>query len=157
MSATDDLLRAILARCERISGGVEELRPLLAPVLPTDHASIDMLETMTRIASVALLKRVEQLQDMLARLVRAVASWELIDVAEMTRRDLANWMEQRRFVDDAAQWITLTELRNRLVHEYPIDDAEQIRRVNQSWEAASALQAIFRRIPAYLANKGFSA
>ena len=140
MSDADAVLRATLLRCRRLSDGVSELRPILAAHLPTQVSLLEGLPLIERIASIALMKRVEQLQDMIARLVRLVAAWELLDTTTMTRRDFANWMEKCRFVEDADQWVDLTLLRNRLVHEYPIDEAEQVRRVNQCWDAATQLQ-----------------
>lgn len=157
MSDTDTVLRATLLRCRRLSDGIDELRPLLSPHLPTEVRALEALPLIERIASIALLKRVEQLQDMIARLVRLVATWELLDTAAMTRRDIANWMEKSRFVEDADHWVDLTLLRNRLVHEYPIDEAEQVRRVNQCWDASTQLQSIVAAIVTYLSKKGFAA
>ncbi|MGW8189074.1 hypothetical protein [Sphingomonas hankookensis] len=157
MSGADAVLRATLLRCRRLSDGVSELRPILAAHLPAQVSLLEGLPLIERIASIALMKRVEQLQDMIARLVRLVAAWELLDTTTMTRRDFANWMEKCRFVEDADQWVDLTLLRNRLVHEYPIDEAEQVRRVNQCWDAATQLQAIVTAIETYLSKKGFAA
>lgn len=157
MSDADAVLRATLLRCRRLSDGVSELRPILAAHLPTQVSLLEGLPLIERIASIALMKRVEQLQDMIARLVRLVAAWELLDTTRMTRRDFANWMEKCRFVEDADQWVDLTLLRNRLVHEYPIDEAEQVRRVNQCWDAATQLQSIVTAIETYLSKKGFAA
>ena len=157
MTDTDAVLRATLLRCRRLSDGIDELRPLLATHLPTEERALEAFPLIERIASIALLKRVEQLQDMIARLVRLVATWELFDTAVMTRRDIANWMEKSRFVEDADHWVDLTSLRNRLVHEYPIDEAEQVRRVNQCWDAATQLQSIVAAIVTYLSKKGFAA
>ncbi len=157
MSGADAVLRATLLRCRRLSDGVSELRPILAAHLPTQVSLLEGLPLIERIASIALMKRVEQLQDMIARLVRLVAAWELLDTTRMTRRDFANWMEKCRFVEDADQWVDLTLLRNRLVHEYPIDEAEQVRRVNQCWDAATQLQSIVTAIETYLSKKGFAA
>lgn len=157
MSGADAVLRATLLRCRRLSDGVSELRPILAAHLPTQVSLLEGLPLIERIASIALMKRVEQLQDMIARLVRLVAAWELLDTTTMTRRDFANWMEKCRFVEDADQWVDLTLLRNRLVHEYPIDEAEQVRRVNQCWDAATQLQSIVTAVETYLSKKGFAA
>jgi hypothetical protein len=157
MSDADAVLRATLLRCRRLSDGVSELRPILAAHLPTQVSLLEGLPLIERIASIALMKRVEQLQDMIARLVRLVAAWELLDTTRMTRRDFANWMEKCRFVEDADQWVYLTLLRNRLVHEYPIDEVEQVRRVNQCWDAATQLQSIVTAIETYLSKKGFAA
>lgn len=137
------MIRAAVARCDRIVAGVGDLRPFLDPVLPIAGSDIDGLPVVERIATIALLKRYEQLQDMLGRLFRAYLDWEAEDVRAMTRRDQANQLEKLRVIKDADDWVEATELRNRLVHEYPIDEDEQLERVNTCWSA------IFRLIEAY--------
>ncbi len=143
---TEDVIRAAVVRCDRIVAGVDDLRPFLDPVMPLsdDETALPVVE---RIASVALLKRYEQLQDMLGRLFRAYLSWELEDARAMTRRDQANQLEKFHVVGDADDWIDASELRNRLVHEYPIDEAEQVARVNECWTS------IHRLIDMYLTLK----
>lgn len=154
--STDQIIQAGLARCERIIAGVDELRPFLEPILPVQNDDLDRLEVVQRIACVALLKRFEQLQDMVGRVSRAVLDWEAEDVRAMTRRDLANWMERLCIIDDADRWIDLSDLRNRLVHEYPIEEREQVDRTNEKWAVVSELIEMVRRIEDHLKRAGFS-
>lgn len=72
---TEDLIRAAVARCDGIIAGFDDLRPILMPVLPMAGEDVSRLPLIERIASVALLKRYEQLQDMLGRLFRAYLTW----------------------------------------------------------------------------------
>jgi hypothetical protein len=148
--STSEVIASAFARCRRIAAGVDELTPLLAPVLPFNGHDLADLGLVERIASVALLKRYEQLQDMVGRLSRAVVSWEDGDARELTHRDLGNWMEKRGFVADADQWMDALKLRNRLVHEYPVDEAEQVARVNDTWMAVGDLQAMLERLSDHL-------
>ena len=60
---------------------------MLAPILPYAGNDLDEVGLIERTATVALLKRFEQLQDLLARAARALASWEGSS-GEMTQRDL---------------------------------------------------------------------
>ncbi|HEX8445973.1 MAG TPA: hypothetical protein VF649_05095 [Sphingomonas sp.] len=157
MTAQDAVLRSGVDRCRRIVAGVEELHPFLANVLPVQDDDLARLPVVQRIASIALLKRFEQLQDMLGRLVRTLLSWTGEDVRELTRRDVANWMERLRLVETSDDWLDLTGLRNRLVHEYPINEIEQVDRVNECWVAMPRLVTIFDAVQAYLAKQGFIA
>lgn len=72
----------------------------------------------------------------------------------MTRRDQANQLEKLGIVDDADIWVGAAELRNRLVHEYPIDEAEQVDRVNESWAASFGLVQSYTTLRARLAERG---
>ncbi|GGB28101.1 hypothetical protein GCM10011380_17130 [Sphingomonas metalli] len=151
---TEELIGAAVARCDRIVAGFDDLRPVLAPVLPVTGDDLTKLPPAERIASIALLKRYEQLQDMLGRLFRAYLTWELEDVREMTRRDQANQLERLGVVADADDWVAAAELRNRLVHEYPIDEAEQVDRVNDTWNASFGLIKVYTKLRARLAQQG---
>jgi hypothetical protein len=154
MSVTEELLRAGAARCERIIAGIDELQPLLAPVLPLSGVAAESLSTIQQIAAVALLKRYEQLQDALGRLFRTYLTWEAEDVRAMTRRDQANQMEKFGLVADADVWIAAADLRNRLVHEYPLEEAEQLQRVNQCWAAIPDLLTIYAALDRRLRDQG---
>ena len=151
---TEQVIRAAVARCDRIVVGVEELRPFLDPVLPVDGDDLSTLPIVERIASVALLKRYEQLQDMLGRLFRAYLDWELEDVRAMTRRDQANQLEKHGIVEDADDWVGAAELRNRLVHEYPVDEEEQVDRVNECYVAIFKLVGSYALLRQRLHDRG---
>lgn len=140
-TGTRAVIEAALERCRQVAEGVEEVRPDLVGILPARSMVEIKAERSVSIASVALLKRVEQLQDLLVRLMRALVTWEGADAQAMTARDLANWMEKQGVLV-ANDWMELTLLRNRLVHEYPIDLAEQLKRVNESWSAADRLEQV---------------
>lgn len=154
---TVDLIRSAVARCDRIVAGFDDVRPFLEPVLPVKGDDMTHLPVVERIASVALQKRYEQLQDMLGRLFRAYLGWEAEDVRAMTRRDQANQLEKFGIIRDADEWIGAAELRNRLVHEYPIDEAEQVDRVNDTWAASVGLIAAYNILRARLADRGLLA
>lgn len=151
---TEEVIRAAVVRCDRIVRGFDDLRPFLAPVLPMQGDELERLPVVERIASVALLKRYEQLQDMVGRLFRAYLDWELEDVRATTRRDQANQLEKFGVFADADDWIGAAELRNRLVDEYPIDEAEQVDRVNETWAASDLLITAYATLRAHLAERG---
>lgn len=150
----EEVIRGVVARCDRIVAGVDELRPFLDPVLPVSGDDLSMLPVVERIASIALLKRYEQLQDMLGRLLRAYLSWELEDVREMSRRDQANQAEKFGLVEDADDWMEAADLRNRLVHEYPVEEAEQVDRVNECWIAVFRLTRAYADLKSRMIERG---
>jgi len=150
----EEVILGGVARCDRIVAGIEDLRPFLDPVLPVAGGDLSTLPVVERIASIALLKRYEQLQDMLGRLLRAYLSWELEDVREMTRRDQANQAEKFGLVDDADDWMEAAELRNRLVHEYPVQESEQVDRVNECWVAVHRLVRSYADLKARMIERG---
>lgn len=156
MSPTVHLITAALARCDAVIAGIDELSPFLTPVLPTTAADFGRLAVVERIASVALLKRYEQLQDLVGQLGRLVLAWEAEDNGRLTRRDFANWLERFGAVEDADDFIAFQDLRNRLVHEYPLDVDDQAERVNATWAALPDLVMVTRALGTYLANRGFS-
>ena len=151
---TKAVIAVAVARCDRIVAGVEELRPFLDPVLPVGGDDLSTLPLIERIASVALLKRYEQLQDMLGRLFRAYLDWELEDVRAMTRRDQANQLEKFHIVADADDWVEAAELRNRLVHEYPMDESEQVDRVNECYVTIAKLVTSYALLRDRLHDRG---
>lgn len=155
MSATDPLLRSAFARAEQVVAGFDDLRLFLAPVLPAADGALQSLPVVERIASVALLKRYEQLQDLIGQLGRVVLSWEAEDTRRMTRRDFANWLEKLNVVEDADDYLSATDLRNRLVHEYPLGEDEQTSRVNASWIGFPALVAMLVAIRKHMIDRGF--
>lgn len=156
MSKVETIIRDGVARCERIVAGFDDLKGFLAPVLPVRDDDLSLLPLVERIASIALLKRYEQLRDSLGRLFRACLSWEGDDVQDMTRRDQANRMEKAGIVPDAQDWIHFSDLRHRLVHEYPIRETEQVDRVNECWAAIPPLIAIFVALKQRLPARGFA-
>ena len=151
---TEDLIPAAVARCDRTVAGVNELRPFLDPVLPVSGSDLGELPVVERVASVALLKRYEQSRDMLGRLFRAYLDWELEDVRSMTRRDQANQLEKFGIVKDADEWVGAAELRNRVVHEYPVDEGEQIDRVNECYVAILSLLSSYSELRRRLQSRG---
>ena len=150
----ENVIRAAVARCDRIVVGIEDVQSILRGVLPVADDDLDDLPLLERVASVAMLKRYEQLQDMLGRLLRSYLSWELEDVQAMTRRDQANQLERLGVVEDADEWIGAAELRNRLVHEYPIDEGEQRDRINDTWIAIERLTNTYAMLRERITSRG---
>lgn len=157
MIETEAFIIQALARCRRVAAGAAELVPLFCAIMPFAGEDLADAELVQRTAATAFLKRFEQLQDLIGRVVRALAGWEGDDVGAMTQRDCANWLEKRSMLDAAEQWMVAVRLRNRLVHEYPIAEEEQIRRLNESWSIMPLLHDLTARLGAYAEQQGLPA
>lgn len=157
MTETAAFIGQLLGRCAALRAGIEEIALDLEPLIPATVAGLKGATRHQRIASVALLKRVEQLQDVLARLLRALAAWRGQDAAGLSLRDLGNLAAQLGGIDDAEEWMALVRLRNRLVHEYPLDEVEQAARVDACWAMAGKATLIAERLHLYAAGQGLAA
>lgn len=147
------ILEALLEAVERVSTGFDEARELLEPV-PVSPAEFEKLDKVQRIAAAALLKRFEQLQDLLARLLRTALLADGADISAMTARDIANRMEKLGALPDAAQWSQVVRLRNRLAHEYPVSRLEQFNRLSSALAQVEVLRAAHASLLSFLQAQG---
>lgn len=143
------ILRALLEAVERVSTGFEEARELLEPI-PNSPGEFNRLNKVQRIATAALLKRFEQMQDLLARLMRTALLADGADISTLTARDIANRMEKLRALPDAARWSEAVRLRNRLAHEYPTSSAEQFDRLSSALDQIETLHAAHASVLTFL-------
>jgi hypothetical protein len=146
------ILRALADAAEAVAVGLDEAIGLLQP-LPLTAERFTSLDLVQRTAAAALLKRVEQLQDIIARMFRTALIADGADVGGMTARDIANRMEKLGALADARAWSDIVRLRNRLVHEYPVGATEQHNRVLSALDAAPALHRILDDAIAFLAKQ----
>jgi len=143
------ILSALAEASEAVAMGLDEALELLGPP-PATLAEFQALDKVQRTAAAALLKRVEQLQDILARMFRTALIADGAEISDMTARDIANRMEKVGALADARAWSDLVRLRNRLVHEYPVAIGEQHDRVRSAIAAAPALHSIRADLLAFL-------
>jgi hypothetical protein len=156
MSDVELVIAQALLRCRRVAAGAAELMPMLGGVMPYQGADVSALPLIERTAAVAFIKRFEQLQDLIARLARASASWEGVDATSLTHRDIGDWLEKRALLDKAEEWMVAVRLRNRLAHEYPVDEGEQVRRLNECWGLMPLLHGVLSAFDAWLQQKGLA-
>ena len=154
MRRPEAIAASLLAGAERVMAGLAELTPFLGGQLPSANDDLSGLAVVSRIASIALLKRFEQLQDQTARLARLAIELELERTDRVTVRDLANAMERRGIVGDADRWVDLNNLRNQLVHEYPVATRERVDRVNECWAATPLRIDAHQKLRAHLLAQG---
>lgn len=151
MSAAPEqaILRALLEAARRVGEGMDEARDLLGPV-PATQSAYAALDKVQRTAATAILKRFEQLQDILSRLMRTALIADGIDIGAFTTRDIANRLEKLNALPDARQWSEIVRLRNRLAHEYPVGAEEQLSRLTDVLARASDLSAIHLSLQSFL-------
>ena len=148
------LIQKLAAAAGAVADGADEALHLIGP-MPADVAAFASLNVVQRTAARALLKSVEQQEDVLARLFRTFLSAEAIDIVPMTARDVANTMEKLGGLDDAYVWSDLVKLRNRLAHEYPVSPTAQLDRVREAADAVPVLRSILTSVIRLLSDRGY--
>jgi hypothetical protein len=68
-------------------------------------------------------------------------------------RDVFGDTAQMR-LSSSAEWVRAAQRRERLVHQYPIDGAEQMERVSDTWATSSGLINAYAILRARLADRG---
>jgi hypothetical protein len=138
------------AAIDEVAVGIGEARDVLRrkPETIDDLARHDASQ---RIAARAFLKGVEQLQDLLAKVLRLVLVIEQEDLAGLSARALADKAASIGLIGSSERWSALVRLRNQLVHEYPLSKAQQLLRMQDAWDAVAALFAIMSMMTDYFA------
>ena len=147
------LIPKLVAAAEAVADGADEALVLLG-ALPNDVVMFASLNLIQRTAARALMKTVEQQEDLLARLFRTFLAAEAFDTVPMTARDVANTMEKLGGLEDAYIWSDLVKLRNRLTHEYPVSSTAQLERVLEAAAAVPVLRSILVSTIRLLAERG---
>ena len=152
MSPEAEIIADIVTRLVALRASLTDTLDLTGPV-PVDRVAFEKLTKIERVASTSLLKVVEQMEDQLARLFRTILQALAVDTGGFYAQDYANRMEQLGIVQDAGRWVGIVRLRNRLVHDYPIDPAAQFSRLKQAHEATSFLLDTTERALAFLKDR----
>ena len=124
MTGEQEVATAIGRRLEALLIALDEDEAALGS-MPADLAAFRSMPASKRVASRALLKTVEQLQDQLARLFRLLPRLTLADTVGWYAQDHANYAEKLGILADGLGWSDIVRLRNRLVHDYPLEPAAQ--------------------------------
>lgn len=149
-----ELLAKLLRALDAILAGADSAARVLGP-FPGTVDEFVALDELRSVGARALLKAVEQAQDVLARVFRTYLLAEQTDLAEMTARDIANRMEKYGLLADADAWSGLVRLRNRLAHEYPVSPTSQRERVAEALAAVPLLRSIRDGLLPTFRSKGY--
>jgi predicted nucleotidyltransferase len=149
MSTESWTLADTVAVADRVGARLRESVTDLAPSFPIAATEVGKLEPGLQLRIDAFLKRFEQLQDVLSnRLVRAFLIEMGDEVTSFSARDAFDRAESLGALDDAARFFDIAKLRNRLVHEYPMEDARRAKRINDAFAAAKVLLEEHERLAA---------
>lgn len=154
-SPEGEILARVAERVEALLIGLDEAIDLAGPV-PADLAAFEARSKIQRVASKGLLKTVEQLEEQVARLFRTILRDLAVDLSGWYAQDIANEMQRLGIVDDAAAWVGVIKLRNRLVHDYPLDRPSQYAKLAEAYAAAVLLRETAVRTLAFLRQRGTS-
>lgn len=148
MSQAAALLSENLEAAYRIGTRLLGAQRHLADTVPlAEGTRVDDLDEDVIVWIDAFLKRWENFQDVVdGQVARGLVILEGESERVVTRRDRARLLEKLGLVDSAAAWFDAGELRNRLVHSYPLSHPKQIRRINAAWERTELLAGTFDRI-----------
>jgi succinate dehydrogenase flavin-adding protein (antitoxin of CptAB toxin-antitoxin module) len=152
ISPTAELVASI---AERIAALLLALEEDLAASgqQPATYADFESRNVSQRVGSRALLKTVEQLEDQQARMFRTLLQMLDVDISGWFAQDIANQMEKLEVVADAAQWMSVVKLRNRLVHDYPIDQEARFLKLVEAYDAVDILRDCARRTQAFIKQR----
>jgi len=145
-----------LAAVADVGRGTDEALSLMGQV-PNEPAGLSQMSIIQRTAARALLKSVEQMQDLLARTLRLLLILEEEDMTGMSARAIADRAESLGMIPSTDEWSALVRLRNRLVHEYPASAHVQLARLRDAVAAAGALHTIHLAILAFADQRKGSA
>jgi hypothetical protein len=127
----------------------------LAPYVPLDARRVEAVEAANSLLTGASLKRFENLvnhlQDQLWRQVALEQGFR--SPADMSRRDLADLMEQLGLLASADDFAGVVRTRNRLSHLYPGDPARQANRLNDAYRKSAVLLAAAEAAVAWAARR----
>ena len=106
----------------------------------------------------AFLKRFEQTADHLLRklfpltIAAADASREVLPF-----RDILDRLHRFSLIDDPATWVSLNDLRNRLVHDYALDNEELAAYLSAAWHLSPMLLEQVSTLRQYASEHGLLA
>lgn len=148
-----DFLAEALAMADAVAVRLRKSQEDLAGILPIEAHALAELGNQEHANIDALIKRVENLQDILQRRVfRALLMAEGEAVRGQPAPAIADLLEARGAIASAEQWKDLAGLRNRLAHDYPLNPDIQADRINGAFAAIALLTATLDQIRQYIAR-----
>jgi hypothetical protein len=98
-----------------------------------------------------LIFRFTKLQDELGNnTFRFLLAFLQEDIADKPFRDILNILERLKIIDSADTWLTLRELRNDLMHEYPEMEAESVDKLNYLFLQLPLMENILKVIESHI-------
>lgn len=151
MTPEQEVIADLLTAARALVASATETRALI-DAMPGDDASFAAMTSLQRMATTALLKEFEQLQDTLNGLFRAILRALGVRLKGLYALDIGNRMAELGILDDPKAWVAIVKLRNELVHEYPIGSGDRYDRFGQAhaafpflFDAAERAERVIRK------------
>lgn len=149
------LLADYVAICSRLAAGFEEIVARATATLPISADRIDALPLGEENVVLAFLKRYEQFEDALGRMLKTVSQiMALGKIERLTPRDIANKAEAFGIVDSAEVWAEAVRARNALAHEYPLRPDKRADQINRAWEHRAVLVSTWNALRDFVEREG---
>lgn len=151
-------LRELLAAGEQLKRSIEEVRVLIAPHMPLSPEDIEQLPASARIAADAFLLRFANLTMLVHDpLLRSILLAEKETLDGRSRRDALNLAAKLGALRPDVDPDSILGARHRLAHVYPNDPARQASLVNQIFDTAPMLVAMYDGLSEYALRRGLTA
>lgn len=148
-----DATREALIAAEALAAHVLRLRERLRPMLPLVAQAYRADEDVERLH--AFLRFFEQLHDLIGRkLFRGAITIVDEDASALSAKALVLRLEQIEAIASRRDWLTLSEVRNRLVHDYPVTAEAFADHVNAAEGSLDLLLGTLRRLGDFLRREG---
>lgn len=148
--AMEATLEAI-GSANQLAPRLEYAQSLVSHFLPLSASGSQEVTQEQDIYIAAFLKRFEQFEDlMLKRIVRPLVSL-LSDEPDQPRTiDSLMLLEKVGAIENADRLVAIVNLRNRLVHEYPMSEKLRTERINAAYASAPTLLNEYSRLEAFV-------
>lgn len=85
----------------------------------------------------------------------AMHAYLVADARPRSFRDTLDAFERLELIDSADRWEELNELRNRLIHEYALDDATRAQELNAAFALTAMIEATAERFAGAIVGDNF--
>ena len=121
-----------------------------AGIAAGDEATEDQVRALD-----AFVQRYQQVYELIAhRLYPAIYRSASFGDRPPALRSLMIWLEEVGVIDGARLWLARAELRNRLVHEYPVEDEERATALTAALSESSAMLGQLTAALSYIERAG---
>jgi hypothetical protein len=149
-----DATAEAIAAAKEILRDLEKLAELLAGEFPLTVERLSNQVDDMRFRELAFLKRFEELQDIVSRkLFRAAALSSGLNPRDYTAVELLDALETVNAITSAETWLMVTAVRNTLVHDYPLNQLQQVSRTNRAWSAYGELRGAMFHVIDFIRTK----
>lgn len=150
MSVLGDRLAVALIALERIGARLALSLSADSGAFPVSAATVRSPDDTFALERDAFLQRFQQTSDhVLRKLFPRVLASITKSADFLPMQDTLDALHRASIIDDVGPWLALLELRNRLTHEYALNEIELAQDINAAWDMIPLLLAQIDRIRTY--------